>query len=254
MLINSFFQDAREAQERLEKLEAKIKYAFDNNKGEALVQPGGNKTSGAEDKAGLYNEIAQIQKEKLHKQKLMFELQKVEQEIHKKMVENVHRSILPPGAQVAQGGPVSMVAQPGVDPAALPDPFPVESLNNAALSLDYGNGTQNYPIPHPWNSLDLKREDLLNLSGQNVQQGVNAWEKVDQPAAYEEGPCTDLEVRTHSLPRGRISGVILDCKFNFAGILCAFSVIWTTWSIRKGFLQIYRFWSSWLSIYRPLDE
>ena len=29
----------------------------------------------------------------------MFELQKVEQEIHKKMVENVHRSILPQGAQ-----------------------------------------------------------------------------------------------------------------------------------------------------------
>ena len=97
--INFIFQDAREAQERLEKLEAKIKYAFDNNKGEALVSPGGAQKPGAEDKAGLYNEIAQIQKEKLHKQKLMFELQKVEQEIHKKMVENVHRSILPQGAQ-----------------------------------------------------------------------------------------------------------------------------------------------------------
>ena len=97
---------------------------------------------------------------------------------------------LPPGTVDATGA------------TNLADPFPVESLHKdlnqaAALSLDYGNGTQNYPIPHPWNSLDLKREDLLNLSGQTVQQGVNAWEKVDQPASYEEGPCTDLEVKIY---------------------------------------------------------
>jgi hypothetical protein len=72
--LDQLAKDAREAQVRLEALEAKIKHAFDQKQVNE-VAGNGNKNPGEQE--GLRNEIAQIQKEKAHKQKLMSELQKV---------------------------------------------------------------------------------------------------------------------------------------------------------------------------------
>ena len=68
-------------------MELKIKNAFESK------QISNDDLSGPET-AGLTNEIAQIQKEKKHKQELMTQLQIVEQQIHQKMVQRVNESIL----------------------------------------------------------------------------------------------------------------------------------------------------------------
>ena len=86
--LDQLATDAREAQIRLEALELKIKNAFESKQisEDPMATPGDGDTH-------LTNEIAQIQKEKKHKQELMNQLQKVEQEIHLKMVQKVKESI-----------------------------------------------------------------------------------------------------------------------------------------------------------------
>ena len=86
--LDQLATDAREAQIRLEALELKIKNAFESKQisEDSMATPGDGDTH-------LTNEIAQIQKEKKHKQELMNQLQKVEQEIHLKMVQKVKESI-----------------------------------------------------------------------------------------------------------------------------------------------------------------
>ena len=171
--LDQLAKDAREAQVRLELLEAKIKNAFDSKQGAANGADGnaGNGDARAKaghvDQEGLCNEIAQIQREKEHKKKLMNELQKVEQEIHQKMVQRVSETIMPSNV----GG------QAGAGNGGLVDQAAFGTVPNPGL-LEYGagnaGGAGNYPIPpftnEQWGSMDLKHEDLLSLA-QNINLG-----------------------------------------------------------------------------------
>lgn len=94
----------------------------------------------------------------------MSELQKVEQEIHQKMVQRVQDTITQ-----------------GTTAASVSEPFPMETLKDISRSTaiinhempPYGN-SPNYSIPsfnqEQWNSMDLKHEDLLNLAN-NINLG-----------------------------------------------------------------------------------
>ena len=84
--LDQLATDAREAQTRLEQLERKIKDAFNG-------RPENDQFSQQNPREDLTMEIEQIQREKQHKQELMNQLQRVENEIHRKMQHTIEAKI-----------------------------------------------------------------------------------------------------------------------------------------------------------------
>ena len=84
--LDQLATDAREAQTRLEQLERKIKDAFNG-------RPENDQFPAQNPREDLTMEIEQIQREKQHKQELMNQLQRVENEIHRKMQHTIEAKI-----------------------------------------------------------------------------------------------------------------------------------------------------------------
>ena len=82
--LDTLAKDAKEAQTRLEQLELKIRQAFNDR------PENPDPENGRED---FIKEIEQIKREKQHKQELMNQLQRVENEIHRKMQHTIEAKI-----------------------------------------------------------------------------------------------------------------------------------------------------------------
>ena len=140
----------------MEALELKIKNAF-----ESKQISNSDDLSGA-DTAGLTNEIAQIQKEKKHKQELMTQLQIVEQQIHQKMVQRVNESIL---ANPGIGDPI-------LDPKNLVQGHPDHSVG---MHLNNSFAQQARPMPDGNPApLEQQQQQLQNQQQQQPEPMTDA--------------------------------------------------------------------------------